>query len=139
MATNQQQMLPPSCPLSQFSFVVPIFFRFCSNQQFLATETTIVVFKQHVTQSVAGLCDVAGDSLRAPSIFWEFSVENSSPSTIWGRNFWQDIFSRSPKYFLHFLKKKFFSLSPPQKVMRCTKKIYKIRITRFFLHHYQNY
>ena len=72
--------------------MVPIFFRFCSNQQFLATKTTIVVFKQHDPQNVTDLSGVAGDPIIAPQHpqtqknydFWEFSVENSSPSTILG-------------------------------------------------------
>ena len=40
-------MLLPASLISQFSFVVPIVFRICSNQQFLATKTTSVAFKQH--------------------------------------------------------------------------------------------
>ncbi len=35
-----------------------------------------------------------------------------------------------PHIFSIFCRK-IFSISPPQKVMRCTKKIYKIRVTRF--------
>ena len=61
-----QQMLPPPCLISQFSFVVLVFFRFCSNQQLLATKTAIVLFKQHDSQIVADLNGVAGDHLIAP-------------------------------------------------------------------------
>ena len=63
MATN---VASPLSQISQFSFAAPIYLRFLQNENFLATETTIVVFKQHDPQSVADLSDVAGDPLIAP-------------------------------------------------------------------------
>jgi len=117
VARNWQQMLPSPCPISQFSFVAPSFFRFCSNQQFLATKTTIVVFKQHDLQSVADFSGVAGDPLIAPqhpqtqknTVFWEFSVENSSPSTIWGVEIsGNTYFLNLQNIFYIFCRKNFF-------------------------------
>ena len=78
-------------PLSHnsISFVVPIFFRFCSNQQFLTTKTTIVVFKQHDLQNVTEAKGVAGGPLWRKSHlfswknsdFWGFPVVKGSPSS----------------------------------------------------------
>ena len=92
MAEISVEISAPAPGKIQFSFVVLIFFRYSQNRQFSATKTTIVVFRQHDPQSVAMLFFVAATPLMAPQqlqtqkndVSGGISVENSSPSTIWG-------------------------------------------------------
>ena len=98
----------------------------------MATKTTFVVFKQHDPQSVAELSGVARDPLTAPKstqtqkndVLRGFSVENSSPSTIWGvwccQNFY---FLKQQQKLLLFCKKFFFLSLTHKKLQSTTKKL----------------